>query len=180
MAAESEGNKKYRTNLDEYKWKDFFEEFQSESPRAAVIISCAFLDSLLRDLIGSFLVDDTKKVDELLGSDDGSEAPLSSFSARNKTAYCLGLITKKEFDDLNLIRKIRNRFAHRLHGYSFENKEIIDWCNSLQTPIMFKEVLPEVLKSYRDRYVFSVSMLVNQLGLRILSTQRKRLTILER
>ena len=62
MAAESEGNRKDRTNLDEYKWKDFFEEFQSESPRAAVIISCAFLDSLLRDLIGSFLVEDAKKV----------------------------------------------------------------------------------------------------------------------
>jgi len=179
MATDTDGSKKYRTNLDEYKWKDFFEEFQGESPRAAVIISCAFLDSLLRDLICSFMIDDAKKVDELLGGEDGSEAPISSFSARIKTAYCLGLVTKKEFDDLNLIRRIRNRFAHRLHGYSFENQEIIDWCNSLQTPIMFKEVLPSVLKSYRDRYVFTVSMLVNQLGLRILSTQRKRLTILE-
>ena len=179
MSTDTDNSKKYRTNLDEYKWQDFFEEFQEESPRAAVIISCAFLDSLLRDLICSFMVDDAKRVDELLGSDDGSEAPLSSFSARIKTAYCLGLITKKEFDDLNLIRRIRNRFAHRLHGYSFENKEIIEWCNSLQTPIMFKEALPRLLESYRDRYVFTVSMLVNQLGLKILSTQRKRLTILK-
>ena len=125
------------------------------------------------------MVEDTKKVEELLGGDDGSEAPLSSFSARIKTAYCLGLVTKQEFDDLNLIRRIRNRFAHRFHGYTFENQEIIDWCNSLKTPIVFKVILPDVLASYRDRYVFTVSMLVNQLGLRILSTQRKRLTILE-
>ena len=177
MATDTKDSKIYRTNLDEYKWDIFFEEFQKETPRAAVIISGAFLDFLLRDLIGSFMVDDAKKVDELLGTDDGSEAPLSSFSARIKTAYCLGLITKREFDDLNLIRRIRNKFAHRLHGYSFENREIIEWCNSLQTPIMFKEILPIGNKSYRDRYVFTVSMLVNQLGLRILSTQRERRTI---
>ena len=67
-----------RKNLDEYQWKEFFEEFQNESPRAAVIISGAFLDSLLRDLISSFMIDDTKKVNELLGDVDGSEAPLSS------------------------------------------------------------------------------------------------------
>ena len=179
MKPNSNGLEKYRTNLDEYKWKEFFEEFQEESPRASVIISCAFLDSLLRDLIFSFMVDDAKRVDELLGSVDGSEAPISSLSARIKTAYCLGLVTKREFDDLNLIRRIRNRFAHRRHGYNFENQEIIDWCNSLQTPIIFKNVLPISLKSYRDRYVFTISMLVNQLGLRILSTQKKRLTILE-
>ena len=127
----------------------------------------------------SFMVDDAKKVNELLGSEDGSEAPLSSLSARIKTAYCLGLITKKEFDDLNLIRRIRNRFAHRLHGYSFENQEIIDWCNSLKTPIVFKDIMPGILESYRDRYVFTVSMIVYQLGVRILSTQRKQLTILK-
>jgi DNA-binding MltR family transcriptional regulator len=125
------------------------------------------------------MVDDTKKVYELLGDVDGSEAPLSNFSARIKTAYCLGLITKKEYDDLNLIRKIRNKFAHRLHGYSFDHKEIIDWCNSLKTPIMFKEAMPELLKSYRDRYVFTVSMLVNDLGIKILSAQQKRLTVLK-
>lgn len=171
--------KELRKNLDEYQWKEFFEEFQNESPRAAVIISGAFLDSLLRDLICSFMINDIKKVNELLGDVDGSEAPLSSFSARIKTAYCLGLITKKEYDDLNLIRKIRNKFAHRSHGYSFENQEVIDWCNSLETPIVFKNILPDILASYRDRYVFTVSMIVSQLGLRILSTQRKRLTILK-
>jgi len=179
MSTDTKGSKIYRTNLDEYKWDIFFEEFQKETPRAAVIIYSAFLDSLLRDLIGSFMVDDAKKVDKLLGTDDGSETPLSSFSTRIKTAYCLGLVTKKEFDDLNLIRRMRNRFAHRLHGYSFEDQEIIAWCNSLQTPIMFKDVLPTVNKSYRDKYVFTVSMLVNQIGLRILSTQREQRTILK-
>lgn len=48
-----------RNNLNEYNWNLFFEEeFQKETPMAAVIISGAFLDSLLRDLLASFMIDD--------------------------------------------------------------------------------------------------------------------------
>jgi len=177
MVKNAKGDKTYRTNLNEYKWDIFFEEFQKETPRAAVILSGAFLDNLLRELIGSFMIDNTKIVDELLGTENVSEAPLSSFSARIKTAYCLGLISKSEYDDLNLIKKIRNRFAHKLHGYTFDDQEIIMWCNSLLTPKFFKEAIPIVDKSHRDRYVFTVSMLANQLGLHILATQRERRTV---
>lgn len=170
-------NEIYRNNLDEYKWELFFEEFQGETPRAAVIISGAFLDSLLRDLIASFMIEDKKKVDELLGTEDGSEAPLSSFSARIKTSYCLGLITKSEFDDLNQIRKIRNKFAHRMHGYSFESQEIIGWCNALQAPNIIQEVLPDN-RTHRDKYILAVSLLAYQLGVRILSIQHDRRKVL--
>lgn len=160
-----------RKNLNENDWKQFFEEFQQESPRAAVIISAAFLDSLLRDLIASFMIED-KVVNELIGTDEGSDAPLSNFSARIKTAYCLGLIDKREFDDLNIIRRIRNKFAHKIHGYSFNNKEVIDWCNSLQMPNPLKDIVP--LKSHRDKYVITVSLLSTEIGMRILSTERER------
>jgi DNA-binding MltR family transcriptional regulator len=177
MAIDAKDEKIYRNNLNEYKWDIFFEELQKETPRAAVIVSGAFLDSLLRDLIGSFMIDDAKTVDGLLGCEKNPETPLSSFSARIKTAYCLGLICKAEYHDLNLIRKIRNRFAHKLHGYSFDDQEIIGWCNSLQTPKFFKEAIPIVDKSHRDRYMFTVSMLASQLGLHILATQRERRTV---
>ncbi|MCJ7583555.1 MAG: MltR family transcriptional regulator [Anaerolineales bacterium] len=83
-------------------WKKFFDELQNESPRAAVIIARAFLDSQLQDLLSKFFVDDPKIVDELLGTD----RPLSSFSSRIKTAYCLGLISKNIYHDLETIRKI--------------------------------------------------------------------------
>jgi DNA-binding MltR family transcriptional regulator len=174
MTPDTRETNPYRTNLDEYNWKDFFEEFQNETPRAAVIISAAFLEALLRDLIASFMIKDEKKVGELLGTENNPEGPISSFSARIKTAYCLGLISEAELNDLTLVRKIRNRFAHRLHGYSFESQEIIDWCNSLKTPKVFQEIIPLVVATHRDRYVFTVSSLVSNLGLRILSTQQKR------
>ena len=82
-------------------WKKFFDELQNESPRAAVIIAGAFLDSQLRDLLSNFLVDDPKVVDEFLGSEKNPDRPLSSFSSRIKAAYCLGLISKSIYQDLN-------------------------------------------------------------------------------
>lgn len=163
-----------RQDLNEYKWNEFFEEFQKESPRAAVIISGAFLDSLLRDLIATFMIDDVSVVDDLLGTDNNADRPLASFGARIKTAYCLGLISKAQYDDLKLIQKIRNKFAHKMHGYSFEEPEIVKWCESLQTPNRFITIMPSITKSHGDRYVFTVSLLSNQLGLKILETQGKR------
>ena len=111
-------------NLDDYNWKEFFEEFQNETPRAAAIISGAFLDSLLRDLLASFMINERKTVDELLGTEKNSDTPLGSFGARITTAYCLGLISKIELNDLRQIKNIRNRFAHKLHGYSFDDKDL--------------------------------------------------------
>ncbi|MDP2983749.1 MAG: MltR family transcriptional regulator [Candidatus Latescibacter sp.] len=165
-----------RTDLNEYKWDTFFDEFRQETPRAAVIISGAFLDSLLRDLIASFMIDEDNVVGELLGSDKNSETPLSSFGTRIKTAYCLGLISKAEYNDLKIIKKIRNKFAHKLHGYSFEEKEIVGLCNSLQKPVILK-VLPVIQKSHRDKFVITVSILANQLGIKILDVQRERRTV---
>ena len=49
-----------RKNLDEYNWDKFYKEFQQESPRAAVILSGAFLDSLFRDLLASFMIENDK------------------------------------------------------------------------------------------------------------------------
>jgi DNA-binding MltR family transcriptional regulator len=156
-----------KLNLDKDNLNDFLVEFQHESPRAAVIVSGALLDTMLRDLIASFLIDDHTVVDGLLGTDNNSETPLSSFSARIKTAYCLGLISKTRYQDLMIIKKIRNKFAHRLHGYSFETKEVIDWCNSLQIPKQLPDQLKRIGmgKSCRDKYELTVVILMQEMSL---------------
>jgi len=164
-----------RMNLDEYNWNTFYEEFQQESPRAAVIISGAFLDSLLGDLLASFMVDNKIVVNELLGTENNPDKPLGFFGPRIKTAYCLGLISEIEFEDLKLINKIRNKFAHKMHGFSFEQKEIVDLCNKLKYPKHFEKVLIyQDFSSPESKYEFTVSMLLNQLGVQILSVQRER------
>jgi mannitol operon repressor len=151
-------------------YKGFLEELQKESPRAAVIVGGAFLDAQLQKLLAKFLINEKNAVNELLGNEDKADRPLSAFSARIKAAYCLGLISKDERDDLNLIRRIRNRFAHRLHDLSFDDKEIVDWCNSLQIPRGF----PMDYQSHGDLFMVGVTLLSSRLGLRIVKAEKER------
>ena len=166
-----------RKDLNEYKWDEFFKEFQDETPRAAVIISGAFLDTLLRDLLASFMVDDPKAVDELLGSEKDAEKPLGTFGGRISATYCLGLISPHECHDLKIIKKIRNKFAHKFHGYSFDDPEIVKLCDLLKAPSILGRTSTSGDQSHRRKYLSTIALLVNQLGIRILSIQHNRRVI---
>jgi len=147
-------------------WNGFFEELQSESPRAAVIIASAFLDAQLRMLISKSLIDDSKIVDELMESD------LATFSARIKVAYCLGLISESLFHDLNIIRKIRNKFAHEMHGYTFDEPEIVAWCNSLKLAKMITDATPRVQETHGTLFILGVTQLASWIGIKILEIEQ--------
>jgi DNA-binding MltR family transcriptional regulator len=86
-----------------------------------------FLEEQLKQILSAFMVDDAKS-DELL---DGAHAPLSSFSSRITACYALGLISEAEHHDLNLLRKIRNDFAHDIHA-SFDTQSVVDRCKLLK------------------------------------------------
>lgn len=131
------------------------------------------MDGWLVRLLQSVMIDDSKVVGSLLGDERNADCPLSSFSARIKTAYCLGLLTKNEFHDLNLIRKIRNRCAHRLHGFSFDEEEIVGWCNSLKIPKPIISVLPHFPKNHRSMFLVGVSILATKLSLKAIGSKEK-------
>lgn len=174
-----EGTMETKKDLNEYKWELFFDEFQNESPRASVIISGALIDTLLRDLLVTFMVNDKKEVDSLVGSEKDVDKPLGAFGARIKAAYCLGLISKEEYSDLKIIQKVRNQFAHKLHGFSFDDPMIVDLCNSLRQPEILKDTNAGKFQSHRDKYLISVAILTQRMGLRILSTQREKRSVLK-
>jgi DNA-binding MltR family transcriptional regulator len=50
--------------------------------------------------------------------------PLSSFSQRIAIAYAFGLIPKQRYRDFELIRKIRNHFAHHPMDTTFATAEV--------------------------------------------------------
>lgn len=104
----------------------FLDTHNAESPRGSVLVACSFLDEQLRTIIDGYLVEDSDK-GQLL---DGFNAPIGSFSARIKAAHCLGLISDKERDDCDTLRKIRNEFAHN-HRTSFEDNKLVDLCKNL-------------------------------------------------
>lgn len=105
----------------------FLKEFQAETDRGAALVGVALLDKQLHDLLRSHLLDKKESL-ELL---EGGSAPLGTFSARIKASYCLGLLTDLEHRELQLIRKVRNEFAHQTHGLTFQNEKIASLCGNL-------------------------------------------------
>jgi len=88
-----------------------FGAIANESERACVIVGAANIDALLGELITKVLVPVKEK--ERICSDDSA---FSTFSAKTSLAYQLGLIDKDLFSQLNMLRKIRNDFSHRVTG----------------------------------------------------------------
>jgi hypothetical protein len=79
---------------------------ESETDRAAAVLGVALLDNWLDRAFRQRLHRDTpRNVFEFRG-------PLGDFSSRIEMAFALGWIDKDMRNDLNLLRRIRNDFAH--------------------------------------------------------------------
>lgn len=64
--------------------------------------------------------------------------PLATLSARTSVAYLLGAINADARHDLQIIRKIRNEFAHVIEPIDFATKRIASRCNSLKLRFKLK------------------------------------------
>jgi DNA-binding MltR family transcriptional regulator len=105
----------------------FFCILKLESDRGMALAASAFMDDLLSGALRAAFVDDQRVVRRLLGQD----RPLSTFSAKIDLAYCLGIIPRVGWDDLNAVREIRNKFAHVRAGIDFGDQSISDKCSNL-------------------------------------------------
>ena len=110
-------------NIDRDK---FGEKMHSESDRACAILGAAFLDAKLENLFAQRF---KKKyhIDLLNGT-----SSLSTFPARIRLASALAWIDDPIQIDLDIIRKIRNDFAHSFdHELSFQNPSLVNRCGNL-------------------------------------------------
>lgn len=149
--------KKIKTFQDELNlgtYSQFVNDFHKESDRAAGTLAAAYLDQALRKCLLSYLRDDQIVLDLF----DKSFGPLSSFSARSKVAFALGLIDKDTLRDIDIIRDIRNHFAHHPLGTSFSNPDVKHLCNELTMAKILKS--PEHERVPRDIYLLAVGMIV--------------------
>lgn len=103
-------------------------EFHEQSDRIVAIVGAAYLDSMLDSLLKAVFIDSSDESDNILRPD----APLGSSGAKYQLAYCLGLITRDQRDDLKIIAKIRNVFAHDYNLQEFNISPIRDHCASLK------------------------------------------------
>ena len=115
-----------RTKFKGFADTRIIEEIVSTSPRAVAIVCASLLENHLEQLLAKFLLPDAKKLDEMISGNNIS-APLGNFASKMKMCYLLGLISEEMYKDLDTIKKIRNKFAHQLHGCNFTDSTISDW-----------------------------------------------------
>jgi len=109
----------------------FIENLKNESDRGVVLISAELINNCLTSLFEKYLILNKDLREGIL---ENSLAPLHTFSNKIKMAYSLGLIDKEQYKNLEYVRKIRNKFAHRIFDASFEDDKIIVWCKKIKIP----------------------------------------------
>ena len=132
------------------------------------MISTSFIDELLKRTISAFLVEGPES--KLLL--DGFGAPLGTFSSRIKMAIALGLLNRDEAKDTDILRTIRNDFAHRVH-ISFSDSSIKDRCLNLQ---LAAKDYGSVTVNTRTRFLSSATAIILNLTNRAHYASLERLT----
>jgi hypothetical protein len=108
------------------------EMYGQKNDRATAVILGSIVESSLVHLLKGILRPDLNSDARRILFD--YEGPIGTFSAKTALAFALGLIGPISKHDLDLIRLLRNEFAHSRRSFSFETKVAANVCLQLQTP----------------------------------------------
>jgi DNA-binding MltR family transcriptional regulator len=104
--------------------------FFDHDDRTTAIMTVGFLEDVLAlGIMSKFERDASENQLTELFTNYG---PLANLSARIALGYLFGILGNDDKHDLNIIRKIRNDFAHVIEPINFETKEIASRCLSLK------------------------------------------------
>ena len=121
------------------------EETAGSSDRALAIVSASLTDFVLEQIFRNhFIRGKDTKADR--GEVDGlfrANGPLSTASSKISLSFRLGLVTRKEHDLLDKLRKIRNEFAHSPFSVAFTTSPIKDVLSSID--LEKKHLLPKLM-----------------------------------
>jgi mannitol operon repressor len=146
---------------------EFLEEFNKETERGATLAAAAMIDDQLGRTIESFLIPN-KGSKALL---DGFNAPLGSFAARIAAAFGLGLLSEMEYRECELIRKVRNEFAHQIK-VSFKTEKVANLCAQLQ---LSAKDYADVHVDARGQFTTAASALILHMTNRPVYVEQRRL-----
>ena len=109
-------------------FKDILHEIETDGVRGATLSAAALIDEFIKTAIRSKLIELSADEDKRLFHGQG---PISSFSSRIMIGFALGIFGPTTRKDLNVIRDIRNRFAHTLEDIDFDTPAIADRIRNL-------------------------------------------------
>jgi DNA-binding MltR family transcriptional regulator len=97
-----------------------------ESDRGCAIFGAQILADDLESLLRTHFRSDDESVKKVVNPLFATYAPLSSFSAKIQVAYAIRLITKGLKHHLDVIRRLRNEFAHEAGPIDFDDPRCRD------------------------------------------------------
>jgi Mannitol repressor len=134
-----------------------------ESDRGCALFATAYLDKTLSDLLFlSVVYGGSRKMEKDLFD---LNSPLGTFSARITMAYYMGKISKAVRRDLDLLRAIRNKFAHHPKIVTFDDDAVANQCKELKFSFREKSDKPKL------HFLGSVFGVLAQIHAEILMTQ---------
>lgn len=136
---------------------DIFHALSTEADRAMTILACAQIENALEGAIESRLIATLSENDRarLFEGDN----PISTFSAKIKVGFALGIYGHETRADLNCVRDIRNAFAHSRIAISFKTEPVAEACKTLNAPRGLGTE-DKYLWEPRDRYYRATNQLV--------------------
>lgn len=136
----------------------FILELNHETDRGLPLVAAAVIDEKLKEILLTFMCDN-KAARRLVME---TNSPLASFSARIDACFALGLIDDFEFQEVTLIRRIRNAFAHERHRLTFSGEKVMGLCASLGSPLP-ESPSPAFVATPRTRFTSAIITVVLRL-----------------
>lgn len=132
--------------------------FHDQKDAAAAIVAGSFVEHHLGNYLQHFMVQDEKFLKTLFGP----TGPISSFSQRIQIAFALGHIDEVCRQDLDMIRTIRNYFAHAPTATNFQDGKVLKAIEKISFSKMpaWKADGPEPLRDPRLIYLWTISNFV--------------------
>ncbi len=135
-------------------------DYEHDNDREIVIVGCAYIESLIKEIVEATFIDDPKEAGELLSDSIG---PLSGLVPRARLLYLLGVIPELVYKDIKAVGKIRNEFAHKVTA-SFTDNKVQQLCGNLKWHVHSLFMKPPQEATARDIYQVGVNQLVSHLG----------------
>jgi hypothetical protein len=113
---------------------DFFKEIGAvDNHRGAALLLATHLEDALQFALINRLKINHKRFNDIFGYD----APMGTFDRKVRVAHAIGMITDETRLTLDVIRRIRNAFAHALIPISFNTPQVTNACSLLKIPLPF-------------------------------------------
>lgn len=109
-----------------------FAEMDGSDDRTAAIVAAGIVDEKLAHALMSRMVELGE--DEQHGLFRNVNALLNDLGAKVQLGFALNLFGAEVRDDLNVVRKVRNLFAHEIEVRTFDDPEVAKLCAKLVGP----------------------------------------------